>query len=151
MSVTLGLIDRLDRRYRLLVGLAALVVIAAGIRSAGSILDGLSWRYSSPSWCCPAFDGLRRRGFSKGIAITITTLLLIGIAVALLGFLGVTGTELVQVLPGYQEKLEVYRANLENLLLARGIQPDKVSRSTSSTRPSSSASRPTSFRVWGRC
>jgi len=126
MSVTLGLIDRLDRRYRLLVGLAALVVIAAGIRSAGSILDGLLLALLLTVVVLPAFDGLRRRGFSKGIAITITTLLLIGIAVALLGFLGVTGTELVQVLPGYQEKLEVYRANLENLLLARGIQPDKV-------------------------
>ncbi|HKP30197.1 MAG TPA: AI-2E family transporter [Gemmatimonadales bacterium] len=126
MSVTLGLLDRLDRRYRLIVGLAALVVIAAGIREAGPVLDGLLLALLLTVLVLPAFDALRRRGLSKGIAITITTLLLIGLAVALLGFLGVTGTELVQVLPGYQEKLEVYRHNLENLLLARGIQPDKV-------------------------
>jgi predicted PurR-regulated permease PerM len=126
MSVTLGLLDRLDRRYRLLVGLAALVVIAAGIRAAGPVLDGLLLALLLTVLVLPAFDALRRRGLSKGIAITLTTLLLIALAVALLGFLGVTGTELVQVLPGYQEKLEAYRHNVENLLLARGIQPDKV-------------------------
>jgi predicted PurR-regulated permease PerM len=126
VSVTLGLLDRLDRRYRLVVGLAALVVIAAGIRSAGSILDSLLLALLLTVVVLPAFDALRKRGLSKGIAITITTLLLLGIALALLGFLGVTGTELVQVLPSYQEKLEAYRANLENLLLARGIQPDKI-------------------------
>jgi len=126
MSVTLGLLDRLDRRYRLLVGVAALVVIAAGIRFAGAILDSLLLSLLLTVVVLPAFDALRRRGLSKGVAITITTLLLIGLAIALLGFLGVTGTQLVQVLPGYQEKLEAYRQNLENLLLARGIQPDKV-------------------------
>jgi AI-2 transport protein TqsA len=126
MSVTLGLLDRLDRRYKLLVGLAALVVIAAGIRSAGSILDSLLLALLLTVVVLPAFDALRKRGLSKGIAITATTLLLLGIAIALLGFLGVTGTELVQVLPSYQEKLEAYRANLENMLLARGIQPDKI-------------------------
>jgi predicted PurR-regulated permease PerM len=126
MSVTLGLLDRLDRRYRLLVGLASLVVIAAGIRSAGSVLDGLLLALLLTVVVLPAFDALRRRGLSKGVAITLTTLLLLGIALALLGFLGVTGTQLVQVLPGYQEKLEAYRQNLQNLLLARGIEPDKV-------------------------
>jgi len=126
MSVPLGLLDRLDRRYRLLVGVAALVVIGAGIRAAGPVLDGLLLALLLTVLVLPAFDALRRRGLSKGIAITITTLLLIALAVALLGFLGVTGTQLVQVLPGYQEKLEAYRHNIENLLLARGIQPDKV-------------------------
>src|SRR5688572_17121912 len=116
MSVTLGLLDRLDRRYKLLVGLAALVVIAAGIRSAGSILDSLLLALLLTVVVLPAFDALRKRGLSKGIAITATTLLLLGIAIALLGFLGVTGTELVQVLPSYQEKLEAYRTNLENML-----------------------------------
>ena len=126
MPVTLGLLDRLDRRYRLVVGLAALVVIAAGIRSAGSILDSLLLALLLTVVVLPAFDTLRRRGLSKGVAITVTTLLLIGLAVALLGFLGVTGTELVQVLPAYQEKVEIYRRNIEDLLLAQGIQPDKV-------------------------
>lgn len=126
MSVTLGLLDRLDQRYKLLVGMASLVVIAAGIRSAGSILDSLLLALLLTVVVLPAFDALRRRGLSKGVAITITTVLLLSLAIALLGFLGVTGTELVKVLPGYQEKLETYRRNVESLLLARGIEPERV-------------------------
>lgn len=126
MTLPLGLLDQFDRRYKALVGTAALVIIAAGIRTAASLLDSLLLAMLLTVVVLPAFDTFRRRGFSTGLAITFTTLLLIGIAVALLGFLGVSGTQLVQVLPGYQEKLETFRRGLESTLLARGIEPDKV-------------------------
>jgi len=121
-----GFLDQFDRRYKALVGTAAIVIIAAGIRTAGSILDSLLLAALLTVVVLPVFDRFRRRGFSVGIAITVTTLLLLGIALALLGFLGVTGTQLVRVLPGYQEKLESFRHTLEAALLARGIEPDKI-------------------------
>lgn len=126
MTIPVGLLDQVDRRFKALVGTAALVVIAAGIKSAGAVLDSLLLAGLLTLVVLPVFDQFRRRGFSTGLAITFTTLLLLGIAVALLGFLGVTGTQLVRVLPGYQEKLEAFRRSLEATLLARGIEPDKV-------------------------
>lgn len=126
MTLPTGLLDQLDRRYRVIVTVAALVVIAAGIRTAASLLDSLLLALLLTVVVLPAFDAFRRRGFSTGVAITFTTLLLLGIALALLGFLGVSGTQLVKVLPGYQEKLEGFRRGLESVLLARGIEPDKV-------------------------
>jgi predicted PurR-regulated permease PerM len=45
---------------------------------------------------------------------------------ALLGFLGVAGSRLVQVLPGYQDKAEALRGGLENWMIARGIEPERV-------------------------
>jgi predicted PurR-regulated permease PerM len=126
VTVPLGFLDQLDRRFKAVVGVAALVVIAAGIRTAASLLDSLLLAMLLTVVVLPTFDTLRRRGFSTALAITFTTLLLLGIAVALLGFLGVSGTQLVQVLPSYQEKLEAFRQSLEGTLLARGIEPDKV-------------------------
>lgn len=126
MTLPTGFLDHLDRRYRAVVGVAACVIIAAGIRTAASLLDSLLLALLLTVVVLPAFDAFRRRGFSTGLAITFTTLLLLGIALALLGFLGVSGTQLVKVLPGYQEKLEGFRRGLESTLLARGIEPDKV-------------------------
>ncbi len=126
MTLPTGFLDHLDRRYRALVGVAACVIIAAGIRTAASLLDSLLLALLLTVVVLPAFDTFRRRGLSKGSAIALTTVVLVGIAVALLGFLGVAGTQLVQVLPGYQDKLETLRHSLENTLMARGIEPDKV-------------------------
>jgi predicted PurR-regulated permease PerM len=126
MTFPVGLLDRFDRRFRALVGTAALVIIAAGIRSAGSVLDSLLLAVLLTVVVLPAFDALKRRGLGTGVSLALTTLLLLSIAVALLGFLGVAGTQLVQVLPTYQAKMEVLRGDLEHLLIARGIQPKEV-------------------------
>jgi predicted PurR-regulated permease PerM len=74
----------------------------------------------------PAFDALRRRGVPKGLAVVFTSLLLAGVLVVLLGLLGLSGTRLIQVLPEYQERALSLRNVLERLLLARGIQPERI-------------------------
>lgn len=74
----------------------------------------------------PVFDGLRRRGVPNGLAVALTTLLLAGTVVALLGFVGVAGSRLVQVLPGYEDKAAALRQGLESWMVARGIQPERV-------------------------
>jgi predicted PurR-regulated permease PerM len=74
----------------------------------------------------PAFELLRRRGVSKGMATAITSVLLVVMALALLGFLGVTGTQLVQVIPGYQDKVDALRQSLFDQLIKRGIEPEQV-------------------------
>ena len=44
----------------------------------------------------------------------------------LLGILGLSGTRLIQVLPEYQDKAQALRQGLESLMIARGIEPDRV-------------------------
>src|SRR4051812_46433507 len=94
---------RSDRWYRLLIGTAALVIVASGVRAGAGLMGSLLLAAVLAVAVEPAFDGLRRRGVCTGLAVALTTLLLVAVLVALLGFLGVAGTRLVQVLPDYQD------------------------------------------------
>jgi predicted PurR-regulated permease PerM len=118
--------DRSDRHYRLLIGTAAFVIIAAGIREAAQLLNSMLLAMLLTVTVVPAFDALRRRGVSTGLAVVFTSLLLAGVLVVLLGILGLSGTRLLQVLPDYQERAQSLRKGLESLLVARGIEPERI-------------------------
>src|ERR671910_731557 len=118
--------DRPDRHYRLLIGTAAFVIIAAGIREAAQLLNSILLAMLLTVTVVPAFDALRRRGVPKGLAVVLTSLLLAGVLVVLLGLLGLSGTRLIQVLPHYQNRALAMRENLEALLLAWGIESERV-------------------------
>src|SRR5918995_4920096 len=96
--------NRSDRHYRLLIGTAAFVIIAAGIREASEVLNSILLAMLLTVTVVPAFDTLRRRGVPKGLAVILTSLLLAGVLVVLLGVLGLSGTRLIQVLPHYQTR-----------------------------------------------
>jgi len=118
--------DRSDRHYRLLIGTAAFVIIAAGIREAAQVLNSILLAMLLTVTVVPAFDALRRRGVSKGLAVALPPLLLAGVLVALLGILGLSGTRLIQVLPHYQERAQALQKDLAGLLVSRGIEPERV-------------------------
>ncbi|HKU60417.1 MAG TPA: AI-2E family transporter [Gemmatimonadales bacterium] len=117
---------RSDRRYRLLLGTAALVIIAAGIREAAGVLNSILLAMLLTLTVVPAFDALRRRGVSKALAVVITSALLAGVLLAMLGVLGLSGTRLLQVLPHYQDRAESLRQGIEGMLAQRGIEPERV-------------------------
>jgi AI-2 transport protein TqsA len=118
--------DRVDRHYRLLLGTAAFVIIAAGIRVAAELLNSILLAMLLTVSVVPAFDALRRRGVPKGLAVVLTSLLLAGVLVVLLGALGLSGTRLIAVLPHYQERALSLRTELEGLLRAWGIEPERI-------------------------
>ena len=126
MLRSFGLQDRLDRHYRLLIATAALVIIAAGIREAAEVLNSILLAMLLTVTVVPAFDAFRRRGVSKGLAVVLTTLLLAGVLVVLLGILGLSGTRLIQVLPHYQDRAQSLQKALADLLVSRGIDPERV-------------------------
>jgi AI-2 transport protein TqsA len=119
-------IDLTDRHYRILIATAALVIIAAGIREAAPVLNSILLAVLLTVTVVPAFDTLRRRGVSKGLAVVLTSLLLVTVLVALLGLLGLSGTRLLQVLPHYQDRAQELQRSVESLLVARGIEPERV-------------------------
>ena len=126
MTYSSGLFNQSDRWYRPLIGTAAFVIIAAGIRTAAPVLNSILLAALLAVAVLPTFDGLRRRGVSKGLAVALTTLLLAAVVVALLGFLGVAGSRLVGVLPRYQDKAEALQQGLKSWMIARGIEPERV-------------------------
>jgi predicted PurR-regulated permease PerM len=117
---------RSTHRFRLLLGTAALVIIGAGIREAAGVLNSILLAMLLTVTVVPAFDALRRRGVSKPLAVVITTLLLAGVLVGMLGILGLSGTRLLQALPHYQDRAESLRHSIEGMLAERGIEPDRV-------------------------
>jgi predicted PurR-regulated permease PerM len=121
-----GVHDRSDRHYRLLIGTAAFVIIAAGIRVAAELLNSILLAMLLTVTVVPTFDALRRRGVPKGLAVVFTSLLLAGLLVALVGALGVSGTRLIQVLPDYEERALSLRKEVEGLMLAWGIEPERI-------------------------
>ena len=118
--------DRSDRHYRILLGTAAFVIIAAGIRVAAEVLNSILLAMLLTVTVVPAFDALRRRGVPKGLAVVLTSLLLAGVLVVLLGVLGLSGTRLIQVLPHYQERALSLRTGLEGLMRTWGIEPERI-------------------------
>src|SRR5262245_7752763 len=116
MTFSLALSQPSERWYRILLGAAAFVVVAAGIRQAAGPLDSILLASLLAGAVVPVFDNLRRRGVSKGLAVILTTILLVCVVVALLGFLGVAGTRLIQMLPAYQERALAMRQLLEGWL-----------------------------------
>ena len=126
MTDFLGLLPQNERRYRLVIVTAALVVIGAGIRQAAPVLNSILLSLLLVVAVVPAFDYLRRRGVSKGLAAALTTLLLAVVVAALLGLLGVAGSRLVRVLPSYQDKAEALQEGLKGWMIARGIEPERV-------------------------
>jgi AI-2 transport protein TqsA len=118
--------ERSDRHYRLLIGTAAFVIIAAGIRVAAEPLNSILLAMLLTVTVVPAFDALRRRGVPRGLAVVLTSLLLAGLLVAFVGILGVSGTRLIQVLPHYEERALSLRKEVENLMLAWGIEPERI-------------------------
>ena len=61
---------RSDRHYRLLIATAAFVIVAAGIREAAQVLNSILLAMLLTVTVVPAFDALRRRGVSKGLAVS---------------------------------------------------------------------------------
>ncbi|MBA3497433.1 MAG: AI-2E family transporter [Gemmatimonadales bacterium] len=102
------------------------MIIAAGIREAAQVLNSILLAMLLTVTVVPAFDALRRRGASKGVAVALTTLLLAGVLIVLLGILGLSGTRLIQVLPDYQDRAQSLQKSLADLLVSRGIEPERV-------------------------
>ena len=126
MTYPSGIFGPSDRWYRPLIAAAAFVIIAAGIRTAAPVLNSILLAALLTVAVLPTFDWLRRRRVSTGLAVLLTTLLLVAVVLALLGFLGVAGTRLVQTLPRYQDKAEALQQGLKSWMITRGIEPDRV-------------------------
>jgi hypothetical protein len=82
-----------DRYLRLT---AYVVIIGIGIKAAAGVLNSLLLAAMLTIAVTPMYERLRRRGTATWVAITVTTLILLGVVLALIAFLGISTTRLVQ-------------------------------------------------------
>src|ERR687890_1256564 len=106
MTQPLAVRDQSDRRFRLLIGVAAFVIIGAGIQQAAELLNSILLAMLLTVAVLPAFEAMRRRGVPKGLAVALTSLLLAGVVLALLGLLGLSGIRLIQALSQNQDRAD---------------------------------------------
>ncbi len=110
--------------FNLTLGLAALVVIVAGMKAGASLLVPLMLAIFIALVCTPPVQWLNRLGLSLRLAVWVT-LVVIGGLMSLLGLLLVNsfGT-FAEALPGIEEKLYEYYLGLFDGLMRMGLDID---------------------------
>ena len=112
-----------DRYLRLT---AYVVIIGIGIKAAAGVLNSLLLAAMLTIAVTPMYERLRRRGIPTWAAITVTTLILLGVVAALIVFLGISTTRLVQTVPAYEPKVGALWQAIGAQLDARGIEQSQI-------------------------
>ena len=114
-----------DSRLRFLLGAAAVVVIAGGLRSAAGVIDPLLMAGVVVACAAPLQEQLRRRGLTKGWAMAITSVTVVVALVAFVALVGYAAKALVDTVPRYQERLTVLINSGTTYLDGYGIEMSK--------------------------
>ena len=114
-----------DSRLRFLLGAAAVVVIAAGLRSAAGVIDPLLMAGVVVACAAPLQEQLRRRGLTNGWAMAITSVTVVVALVAFVALVGYAAKALVDTVPRYQERLTVLLDSGTTYLDGYGIEMSK--------------------------
>jgi predicted PurR-regulated permease PerM len=115
-----------------LLGLAAVVIIVAGLRAASSVFVPFLLAGFIGLLCAPALFWLRDRGLPTPIALIVVLLGLLGIGAVFGGLLSTSINEFTNALPSYQKRFGSVIASLTSTLAEFGID---FGSSTSETNP----------------
>lgn len=107
---------------RLLVGLASLVIIVAGLKAASGLLAPILIALFIVLVCSPLVAWMRQRKVPLWMAYTVVTLGVITVGLILVGFLALSIAQLTDALPKYQDLLNAQIIALQKLLTQQGIQ-----------------------------
>lgn len=114
------------RRTNPLFGLAAAVVVVAGLQAIGGLLAPLFLALVLVVTVAPITAAFRRRGLPRWIATIATLVAVYALLLALAGALVYAVAELIRVLPGYGAQVNALLADASALLARLGIGPDQV-------------------------
>ena len=106
---------------RLLISLASLVVIIAGLKLSASLLGPVLLSLFITLACAPLVEILRRRKIPNLLAQTLVVLGVVAAGLALIGFLAISVSQLSAALPSYHSLLTTQLTNLEQWLVSKGI------------------------------
>ncbi len=96
--------DRPQATSNILLGLAAIVIIVAGLRAASSLFVPFLLAGFISLLCTPALFWMRDRGLPTPIALIVVLLGLLGIGAVFGGLMSTSINEFTQALPSYQTR-----------------------------------------------
>ncbi|TCK17970.1 putative PurR-regulated permease PerM [Thiogranum longum] len=106
---------------RFVLGLAALVVIVAGMKTAQSIIVPFLLAAFISIISAPYLNWLNRKGMPMPLALLVIILVIVAAGVALAALLGTSLDAFSEALPSYQERLQDKVVELAQWLAAQGI------------------------------
>jgi AI-2 transport protein TqsA len=108
---------------RLLIIGACFVIVIGGIHSVAYLVNPILLGMIISLLCAPFLHWLTRRGVPAGLALLIVLLIVIATGAVLIGFAGLSLSQLNQKLPAYQARIAEMEAAARSWLDARGIDP----------------------------
>lgn len=101
---------------RLLVSLASLVVIIAGLKSAAALLSPVLLSLFIVLVTSPLVEWLRRRRVPNWLAYTLVVLGVLTLGLLLIAFLGLSISQLTAILPAYRSLLDAQVSALTQMV-----------------------------------
>jgi predicted PurR-regulated permease PerM len=106
---------------QILVAMAAIVVIVAGMRASADILVPFLLAMFIAIICTPALDWLERRGLPRWAAMVVVLLAVVTISFGITGLVGSSMTKFTSNLPEYTQRLNSYTQTVEDWLNGHGV------------------------------
>lgn len=121
----------LPRTVVVLLGLAAGVVVIAGMKASASILGPAFLALILAITVHPLQDWLRRRGMPSWASVVLALLVVYAILLGFVAALALSIARFATVLPQYKDKFEQLLTQGRGLLERFGVGPDQVQKATS--------------------
>ena len=110
----------------LLVGVASLVLIVAGLKALSGLLSPILLSLFIVLVTYPIMTWLKRRGFPHWLAYAIVLLIVLSIGAFFVLFFTISLQQLSDVLPNYVNQIEAQLNNLWQWLKERGVESDDI-------------------------
>lgn len=121
--------DRFSPAARAVIVAAALMVVVAGLRAAGTIVVPLLFSLFLAILLAPSLDALRRRGIPTALAYLIVAVAVVVVGLVVIAAVGVSLTDFLGRLPEYGTRLEALKRAWLARLEPLGIDTTDQSRS----------------------
>lgn len=113
--------NSLSPTIRLLLGLACLAIVLAGLRWASPMFNRLVFSLIIATTTLPLIGWLRRKGASSVVALVITIAAISLILVVVVGLMGFGVSSMAKAIPSYAAEMERLPASIETGLFDLGL------------------------------
>ncbi len=114
-----------NKIFNTMMNLAAFVVIVAGMKAASSLIVPFLMAFFLVIMCMPLLANFEKTKVPFAVSLTLIILIILGLWLALLFFLGATLGEFTKSLPLYQERLGILNNQIYTWLTAHDIPANK--------------------------
>ncbi|MEU7896477.1 AI-2E family transporter [Nonomuraea sp. NPDC049152] len=126
----------MSRGLRILIGLAAAVIVLAGLRSASAIAGPAFLALTLTIAVSPLRAWLKRRGAPAWVLMTVPLLVVLLVLLAFVASLAVSVAQLASLLPTYTEEYNAMASGVTRWLGTLGITADQMTAAVKALDPS---------------